>query len=996
MNYNIQLSINDIDYTNYLQIPLIVQYTADETLDIASFSLNFLTQKTPFKPYSIVDILIEQEGNIPTGDIMLLESDNVTEFQCNGGLRYRHDIKCVELTQLLSTYILPDITITQPITAFAFPNAVPSVTETNYTPYMILYDNIITFTFFCTDTTFNIKSKYTYPLGINVPIYRKWIVYKTVYGPQYSRQTTIFDSGTFTYDYYYKLHSASTWTAISDITAWSPEVGNYDLKAQIKTITYNYQIVLPYGTAENAIPATSTLNTNQTLIFNIEVLTTTGDEYIYSIKEGIDKVIQSYFLEEVSETTETITLDSDLAIRMNLDSIKCPEMTITNGKNMFEVLASIGKEFSGIPRLIINNENNKILTFDILSDPADNPNYNDNNGSLETRESNSTNYASGLVAEVSNMTSAEYIKDYPGNGKFSSVRCDPSENALMETNMCMLVDDGINRLHSVIVTNWNTSDLNEEVDITDYIKEKTLYDALNNSATGKGLALYYVRGTNKIVGLGFLPNIQNLLNLESGDYIIKRIIENKAVKTASADVKSYMYNIQYVPYTHGREEIIQSNLADFDKLHFAAYNQETANINSELFGQSAQKALQRLGNIDITKTSYIYNISQIPLLGEKKETDDGTYYANVINVEYNNKHIKLSMQYTKDYNKINNRVGIDKEYREYSLYANNYVDRTISIKDYCIVEYAEEKTVPTVTSSSLYWLASQYSRLYYSYGANPASPYDCFWITPYKTDATTRLTYMSYESETETTVPKTGITTSYNVLGNAIRYFGWTYDNFSVGQYIDGDFSTSVWGKAANKDARYVDDVGECPILGVELSRAGAYSTYDIDGGKLFPIANTDNVFVPLWSERKFKINKDNRERIGIRYSSNTVTYQKPFNIHSSSNKYVFKPNKFNQEALGTVVFVGYQGNIKQKNILKYTAEDVLKGAVTRDATLNDSYFWVVHTPDNDNKPTKSYNGFALVFSGTGEILYSYEQPITAGAIQPTRYIRHNFVKSLD
>ena len=63
--------------------------------------------------------------------------------------------------------------------------------------------------------------------------------------------------------------------------------------------------------------------------------------------------------------------------RLSLDSLKCPEMTLTNGRTMFEALASIGKEFDGIPRLYLDDNGDTILTYDIVSEPEDNPLYED-------------------------------------------------------------------------------------------------------------------------------------------------------------------------------------------------------------------------------------------------------------------------------------------------------------------------------------------------------------------------------------------------------------------------------------------------------------------------------------------------------------------------------------------------------------------------------------------------------------------------------------------
>ena len=83
-----------------------------------------------------------------------------------------------------------------------------------------------------------------------------------------------------------------TWTAIPDITNWSPEIGNYDIKAVMNTITYNYQTDEGGFFDIRFVNHTGTINTNQTLIFeNIEIALALGEEYNYTIKEGIEKVL---------------------------------------------------------------------------------------------------------------------------------------------------------------------------------------------------------------------------------------------------------------------------------------------------------------------------------------------------------------------------------------------------------------------------------------------------------------------------------------------------------------------------------------------------------------------------------------------------------------------------------------------------------------------------------------------------------------------------------
>ncbi len=740
---------------------------------------------------------------------------------------------------------------------------------------------------------------------------------------------------------------------------------------------------------------------SETVLFeNIEVVAAITEADIYTIKEGIEKVFSVAKLEELGEPYEFIELSADTIAKNGLDTLKCPEMTITNGMNMLEVLYELGKEFNAYPRLI--KDNGYKLTFDVLENPRDNSTYEDGD-ELETEESNMTNYANVLVSNVSNMTSAERTKIYPGINRWISCRSDPNEVVLKESNMSILVDDNINYLVKVKVKNCIVGALNKEVVIYEkggansYIFEKTIYDSLNKNANGQGLALYYEKGKNKIVGLGMLPNLQSLLNLAPGTIIIKRILEaaKEAGDTVSDDVLDYLYQVEYVPYINARVLTHQANIADFDKDYQANYNQETANINAEAFGKDAQKTISRIGNNNVNKLARVESISQIPYTGEHKQIDGVDYFANVVTTTFNNNSITVALEYSKDYNKINNRVGIDKEYREYSLYADSFVNRTVNIDDFCEVSISDEDTPPTEQSEQLRKVAGLYK------GTIASSVryvgFDAFKMTCYKADGTTRLQYTPFGGETAENLKRLVIPASLTYKRNALLLVGSCYDNYSVGQYIDG--SSYGFGSYANKDARYVDDAGELPV--VELTLANAYNLYGstLANAQAFPIGH-DNEDIPgytigsyLFYRRKFRVNKDNRERLIFAYGLHFYTKDKSISIHQGANKYMFHNAGVTPDFMDRkTILVGFNGDIKNKDIIDYNTNDILNTheQMTFEKYNTDNSYCMITTAAAT--PTKNYSGFALIWDDTGEILYSFKQPLTAGVEMPSKYIYFNFL----
>ena len=52
-----------------------------------------------------------------------------------------------------------------------------------------------------------------------------------------------------------------------------------------------------------------------------------------------------------------------------------PDYTFAGLRNLFEILSEIGKVFYGIPRLKLNSNDEEYITFDILEELVDNPNF---------------------------------------------------------------------------------------------------------------------------------------------------------------------------------------------------------------------------------------------------------------------------------------------------------------------------------------------------------------------------------------------------------------------------------------------------------------------------------------------------------------------------------------------------------------------------------------------------------------------------------------------
>ena len=194
-----------------------------------------------------------------------------------------------------------------------------------------------------------------------------------------------------------------------------------------------------------------------------------------------------------------------------------------NGKTMWEILETLGREFLGIPYLV---DDTNVISFHLVGNKeADNV---EEITSPEVSTSEIENNASGFITDISNMISKDYYEVYPGEGMWVSPRPTTDGAPYISTTDCgVLVDKPIAYIKKLEVTNWRDGET-RPLDITNYLYEKRYYDCLNDNASGKGKAIYWSIGDNKIQGFGILieedafRNCENLIiTAKSGSYAEK-------------------------------------------------------------------------------------------------------------------------------------------------------------------------------------------------------------------------------------------------------------------------------------------------------------------------------------------------------------------------------------------------------------------------------------------------------------------------------------------
>ena len=675
-----------------------------------------------------------------------------------------------------------------------------------------------------------------------------------------------------------------------------------------------------------------------------------------------------------------------------------------NGKTMWEILETLGREFLGIPYLI---DDTNVISFHLVGNKeADNV---EEITSPEVSTSEIENNASGFITDISNMISKDYYEVYPAEGMWVSPRPTTDGAPYISTTDCgVLVDKPIAYIKKLEVTNWRDGET-RPLDITNYLYEKRYYDCLNDNASGKGKAIYWSIGDNKIQGFGILIEedaFRNALGLASDEYVIQKIIEDATgIKPSSGRVKDLKFRVTYIPYNNYKSYTEQFNTSNYQNNIYKVFNQTDNMISDSAFSASAQKILERTGNNSIKKSYPIANIEEGPQIGDPVLINNTVYYVDRVSYTMNANSTDCDVEYTKNANKINPRMGVDSEYRQYEIYANDYVNRTVNVNHYC---YLDNKVLDTnkikSTRTGIWPLVIEETL-----SSRPTDTFNQFYVNVYNLDnngSPVEVSYDNFKGQKKTINNGFALHATRLHMNNTITFTGKMYDNYSAGylnsvSYSNGKPSLDIidlgglnkTNKYLNKAARYVDDYGKMSVVDIALGTPTEAQLYNHKlGSYLYPLTdkiddpNINSINNCAYYDRLF-IDKDNREQLTFTYQMHFKSLNKNYFFHPGFTRYMFKQQN-TKISLGEIIFVGYNGLLTNKEFYGYSLGDILGKVVVKTNAEGIKYIEGLTV-----QPNKSFKGYAVVYKhtpeGRGEILFHYTQDIKANQqtiIQPTYF----------
>lgn len=585
-----------------------------------------------------------------------------------------------------------------------------------------------------------------------------------------------------------------------------------------------------------------------------------GTTYYYD-REGIGVGSQSEYYENVF--ADEITL-SNATLREQLKSIGKlihaePRVTISEtplGSGMYNLTYVVRYEKYG------ENETATALVGKPYSYRKLSQSINEYCTKIRTTAANLVNsldYDIGVVSDP--QTSGEY--------GVKSLRAESTGVRIEETNAIAETANPIYKLIKVecgILSNDSGYAISL-TDITSFVHEKSEYDLMSSYGTvypnSKAIALYYEQGRPNINGLFFRANVPaSVISSVFEYYSIVRILSictgrsNNEISDLIANngVASISFRVTYIPLysttlSHSKQ-LYTPGLVDFSQI----YNQSENIIEARYYGENIKGAAMKLGNVSEERTYMLPNRSALPKCGE---IIDG-YTIAAVDSEMLPNYVKCTVALSKDYNRINEYVGINSHKRVYEVSEREAYNRDILIHEYVVFSKAnlesDANTMLRDPGKTLFMLRDTYKR----------DPKEITDVVAISGGRSINLPVISAS------------------FGNAM-VFTWKYkDNYSAGQssvYESAGAISGQWGV----EVPYSDIYGRANLYEIYLFHGPfvsllpsseqpkyPYLMPDIDGltlpdnlGEISPISTANS--------GEYILKKDSREKL------NTVNYEIEF-----------------------------------------------------------------------------------------------------------------------
>lgn len=646
-----KLVIEGVDYARDVSLPLQVQKTIDESLDVAYLEIKGIYCETPFRPFADVKMQIEDNGVI-TDYLMKIESDNVTEIIHNKS--FNHNVLLIEETKILERHFV-EKSIRQPLIhrfldaqKAVVPdlenqiNIQPNTPETYITPLQ-------------TGTEFIFES------------------FNEIYG------TNIF----------FTLNSVKVYFNDSLIFETSDRTQTFSttLERGEYKVEYSSKYAISGGTDFYAVKST----------YTIQVITDKLGKDDFTIRDTINMLLQTtktlreselpkFALAEPNEYQESEQYKARIA---EILETKSPEFTFAK-MSLFEALQMIGQSQHFIPRL----KQGKIY-FDLLGQAEMLTERYDNYYS-HTLSQSTNEFCTKLDSQVNNLVNIDDEQQgsitTPFNSGYRTLRAETGTVLMTDTGLIIPTEYNIEKIVKLEI--GFLKDGTYVGDITPYVYEDAEYKVLDSYSdqypNSKMYALKYTQGQPNITELGF--ERQNVISQAFEGIAIKNIIYRQSGKGVNwwnnlwdaEDVFKLQYRLTYIPSTNAYVTQSKAYTEDIKEEISLAYNQSASKVASNAYGENLKGTVAKFGNIEKTKTYILPSVDLVPKVGRLFDKD---YYVATTKYEIYPNFVKCEVGLSKNYNNKSAYVELNTSLEFFEYDRSVITDRYIVYEDYCEVGF---------------------------------------------------------------------------------------------------------------------------------------------------------------------------------------------------------------------------------------------------------------------------------------------------------------------
>lgn len=831
--------VDNEDVTEYVPIPLSEQLTLDDSLDQGFLKLNYTNKSEAYRPFTEVEITITDDNGNKRELDYFVASDSKTEIIAMK--KFNYELLLIEQSKWLERFLTGTKTVTNPLVhdylatkqnvyyGHYFSN--PNKEKLNLRNYYI-------------DTN-NLESPEEIGFNLILPSLLEWFNSNLLVSEEDFWKNLISGELTIT-----NLMTNQEIFKTNDINENFNSVINNT--SSLKVTYYMY------------VSSAGGIQTSYFL-----------DEFEYYVIEQAKPKPNKSITDAVNELLETIeTLRESESPRFVFNSeqaeyyshIDSPEFVSTG--TLWEALSQIGSYIHSIPRLKGNEiyfdelGNNKLTDIDLSEYIS------------HTEKFDIEQYANAIDSTVQNIINLDDEQQgsviAPFSKGFKTPRTDTGTVQLTEDNVFFQTREPIGKIIDVEI-----GYINDETyvgSILPYVYEEAEYEGLSSYDDkypySKAFAIKYTIGAKNITELGF--KLPNAINPAFSGYAIKNIIARKLNRDTSwldnlfnsQSVMEIPYRITYIPYTNIRVRQKKQYKEDLEFDSSLAYNQTAQKVSSNAFGENMKGVIARLGNPEITKVYKFNDLSMIPKVGELFDND---YYISVVKCEYYRDFVRCELGLSKNFNKLNEYVGIKNEIRFYEISEVQAYERYIDYEDYCIIGDENEQIDNSLINSN------GIQRMANSFNTNAEKTSEPISFVKAKG-------YSNLMGE----LTEVALATTTMGLGNSIVFSFHYDDNYSAGEQV-----TIQSGSHLQYQTPYTDVYGEVNSLKLQFGNATTQvSDYAsaVEQGNSLPLTGNIGEIDVLFEtgDDKIKINKDNRETPIFVYQMHFVANRKSLVIGSA------------------------------------------------------------------------------------------------------------------